>query len=61
MKILYNAGRIANIAVCKYCKSVIEYNNDEVQYWTSSDGPGGCGGQEEYIDCPSCNRTIRLD
>ena len=47
--------------MCRHCKSVIAYRDEDIRYWTDSDGPGGCGSQYERIDCPNCNRSIDLD
>ena len=59
-KVLYRAN-LDKVAVCFRCKSVIEYEDHDIKGWTDSDGPGGCGGYHEYIDCPNCGRSVDLD
>lgn len=59
-RVLYRAN-IDKVVVCFRCKSVVEYEDKDVQHWTDSDGPGGCGAYHEYIDCPSCGRSVDID
>lgn len=59
-KVLYQ-NNADNIATCTRCKSVVQYDSSDIRHWTDSDGPGGCGGYHEYVDCPSCGRSVDLD
>lgn len=52
---------INKIALCWRCKTVFEYEDSEVRYWTNYDGPGGCGGQEKHVDCPGCGRSVDVN
>ena len=59
-RILYQSN-VNKIVGCNRCRSIVEYTDKDVRLWTDSDGPGGCGGQHAYIDCPGCRRSIELD
>ena len=59
-KVVYQ-NKSDNILTCIHCKSVVEYDKSDIQHWTDSNGPGGCGDYYEYVDCPSCNRSIDVN